>query len=249
MNFIALSAVFLLLISSSTNTHSDAIVKESILSQGKKRPYYLYVPGSIKSSSPVPLLITLHGSGRKGLSLVEKWKDFAAQQGIIVVGPDSLNSSGWFTPADGPDFLYDLIEALKSKYPINPRRVYLFGHSAGASFALHISLLEAQYFAATAIHAGALQKEAYMLIDHAKRKTPIFIQVGTKDEFFSLKDVRATSDELKKGGLPVEMLEIENHDHNYYGVSEKINQAAWEFLKKHELEGKPKYERYSFSKR
>ena len=48
-------------------------------------------------------------------------------------------------------------KTLKSKYPINPRRVYLFGHSAGASFALHMSLMESQYFAAAAIHAGALR--------------------------------------------------------------------------------------------
>ncbi len=49
------------------------------------------------------------------------------------------------------------LKSLKTKYPINPRRVYLFGHSAGAIFALHMSLMESQYFAAAAVHAGALR--------------------------------------------------------------------------------------------
>ena len=248
MYLIGLSALVLLLLSFPSFASSNKIVKDSILSQDKKRAFYLFVPDSINASSPAPLLVMLHGSGRNGMSLVEKWKDFATQRGIIVVGPDSLNSAGWFAPADGPDFLYDLIESLKSKYPINPRRVYLFGHSGGASFALYMSLYESQYFAATSVHAGAMQKETYALIDYAKRKIPIFIQVGTRDDFFPLKDVQATRDELKKRGLSVEMLEIANHDHNYYVISEKVNEAAWEFLKKYELAGEPKYERYRFSK-
>jgi poly(3-hydroxybutyrate) depolymerase len=70
----------------------------------------------------------------------------------------------------------------KAKYPINPRRVYLFGHSAGASFALHMSLMESQYFAAVAIHAGALRGTTWKLIDLAKRKIPISIQVGDSDD-------------------------------------------------------------------
>ena len=248
MNFIVISAFILSLLCLPSASSSDKIIKGSILSQGEKRTYHIFVPDSLNPSSSAPLLITLHGSGRNGLSLVEKWKDFATQQQIIVVGPDSLNSSGWFSPADGPDFLYDLIESLKSKYPINPRRVFLFGHSAGASFALHMSLLESQYFAATSVHAGTLNKDAYVMIDYAKRKIPIFIQAGTRDEFFPLKEVRATRDELKNRGFPVEMAEITNHDHNYYAISEKVNQKAWEFLNKHELEEEPKYERYRFSK-
>jgi poly(3-hydroxybutyrate) depolymerase len=102
----------------------------------------------------------LHGSNRTGNSLVEKWKDLAKKENFIIAGPDATDLSFWGTPQDGPEFLRDLVEELKSKHPINPRRVYLFGHSAGASFAIQMSLLESQYFAATAIHAGALANEA-----------------------------------------------------------------------------------------
>lgn len=224
----------------------DDITKELITSKGKTRAYYLYVPATVKAGSPAPLIVMLHGSGRVGMSLVEKWKDLAKKEGIIIAGPDSTDSRSWGSPQDGPDFLHDLVEALKTKYPINPRRVYLFGHSAGAIFSLEMSLLESQYFAATAVHAGALRPEDSDLIDLAKRKIPMFIQVGDSDQYFSLKAVRATRDALNAKGFSVELTEMPGHDHWYYDLAPKINRTAWDFLKKYELESDPIYRTFNF---
>lgn len=74
----------------SARASSDRIAKETLVSQGKKRAYYLFAPSSVKTSTSVPLILTLHGSGRNGLSLVEKWKDLASTEGIIIAGPDAL---------------------------------------------------------------------------------------------------------------------------------------------------------------
>ena len=242
-----LLAVILLLISLSSASAKDDITKELITSNGKTRPYYLYVPSTIKAESPAPLIIMLHGSNRTGVSLVEKWKDYAKKEGIIIAGPDSTNLQGWGSPQDGPDFLHQLVEELKSKYPINPRRVYLFGHSAGGSYALHMSLMESEYFAATAIHAGALVDADMGLIDLAKRKIPISIQVGDSDQFVPLKVARATRDALKGAGIPIDLIEIPNHDHWYYDKAAKFNQTAWEFLKKYELDAEPRYQKYRWN--
>ncbi len=240
----SLAAVLLLTVVASAAAKDD-ITKELITSNGKARAYYLYVPSTVKASAP--LIVTLHGSNRTGVTLVEKWKDYAKKENIILAGPDATNLRGWGSPQDGPDFLRDLVEELKAKYPINPRRVYLFGHSAGASFALHMSLMESQYFAAAAIHAGALGGNDLSLIDLAKRKIPISIQVGDSDEYFPLKIVRATSDALKQAGFTIDMIEIANHDHWYYDKAAKFNQTAWEFLKKYELDSDPKYQKYNWN--
>ena len=237
----------LLLLFSTSVAAKDDITKELITSNGKMRAYYLYVPSTIKPGSPAPLIVMLHGSGRVGMSLVEKWKDLAKKEGFIIAGPDASEVSGWRSPQDGPDYLHDLVEELKAKYPINPRRVYLFGHSAGATFALEMSLMEAQYFAATAIHAGALQPDDGDLLDVAKRKIPIFIQVGDSDQAFPLKVVRATRDLLKAKGFSAELTEIAGHDHWYYDMAPKINLKAWEFLKKYELESDPVYRKFQFN--
>jgi predicted esterase len=111
-----------------------------------------------------------------------------------------------------------------------------------------MSLYESQYFAATAVHAGALHPENYSVIDVAKRKIPIFIFVGTKDPFFPLNAVRPTRDELNKRGFAAELTELPNHDHWYYDLAPKINSSAWELLKKHELAEDQRYEQYDFKK-
>jgi len=241
------SILILLVFAASTVCAKDDITKELITSNDKTRAYYLYVPSTVKPESPAPLIVMLHGSGRVGMSLVEKWKDLAKKENFIIAGPDSSNSQGWGMPQDGPDFLRDLVEELKKKYPINPRRVYLFGHSAGAIFALEMSLMESEYFAATAIHAGALPPDDRDLIQTTKRKIPMFIQVGDSDQNFPLKEVRATRDLLNENGFAVELTEIPKHDHWYYDLAPKINLAAWDFLKKYELNQDPVYRKFNFN--
>jgi tetratricopeptide (TPR) repeat protein len=229
-----------------TSALAQKIGKETIVSEGKKRSYYIYVPKSLQPSSSVPLIVLLHGSNHIGLSLAEKWNTLAEKEGVIIVAPDSADPAVWSIPRDGPVFLHELVESLKTKYPINPKRVYLFGHSGGAVFALLMSLYESEYFAATAIHAGALNPDTYDLIDLAKRKTPIQIQVGTVDASLPLPDVRATRDLLDTHGFPVQLIEIPQHNHWYYDLAPKINQAAWDFLKTQELSREPRFEEYKF---
>ncbi len=223
---------------------TNKILRESIVSNKTKRTYYLLVPSSV--SGPAPLVVLLHGSGRNGLSLVEKWKDLAIKEGVIIVGPDAMGGGGWATPRDGPAFLHDLTEELKAKYPVNPRRIYLFGHSAGAVFALIMSMAESEYFAATAIHAGAFRaRDEFQTIDQASRRIPLAIWVGTVDRFFPLTSVRATRDALKAKGFAVDVTEMPGHDHWYYDLAPEINASAWEFLKRYELPNEPRYAEYA----
>ncbi len=227
---------------------ADRITKEALESQGKKRTYYLMVPDSAKSSASVPLIVLLHGSGRNGLSLMEKWKEIASREQIIIAGPDSRDSQGWQMPGDGPGFIHDLVEALRAKYPVNPRRIYLFGHSAGAVFALNLSMMESEYFAATAVHAGSWRTESELSVrDYAKRKTPLAIIVGDRDTFFPLPSIKATEAALKERGFAIEVKVMKGHDHWYYDLAPQINRDAWDFLRRHELSEDPRYEAYDHS--
>jgi poly(3-hydroxybutyrate) depolymerase len=193
------------------------------------------------ASQNAPALLLLHGSGHHGMSLIDPWKDLAAKDGIILVAPDSSDSSQWNQTADGPDFVHAVVEAAKSKYPIDPRRVYLFGHSAGAVYALYLSAIQSEYFAATAIHAGALLTNDLKIVAIATRKIPIAIWVGTNDPYFALILVPATRDAFDSRGLPVQLTEMPGHDHNYYAMAAKINPAIWEFLEANTLESDPLY--------
>lgn len=247
MRYFRLLVPLVLLLPALAPAASEKIPKQVFVSQGDKRAYYLFVPDNVKG--PAPLLITLHGSGRNGLSLVEEWRELAAREGVIVAGPDAKDSQSWKTPDDGPDLLRDLVEELKAKYPVNPRRVYLFGHSGGAVFALGMSMFESKYFAATAIHAGAWRDaREFTLADYAKRKIPLAILVGDRDQFFSVADVKATGERLKEKGFDVEVTVMKGHNHRYYDKAEKINVQLWDYLKKYELAEEPQYERYDFKR-
>ena len=227
---------------------ADKMTRETFGSGGQTRTYYLLVPEAARKAGSPPLIVLLHGSGRDGKSLVEKWEPLAKKEGVVIVGPDAVSRDGWRVPQDGPEFLYNLIEMLAVQLDIDRRRVYLFGHSAGAGHALVMALLESEYFAAVAIHAGALHESAVPLIERATRKIPIGIWIGTNDALFPLKVVRASRDALQAQGFAPQMNEINGHTHWYYDRAPEINKQAWAFLRQQALAGEPKYERYDFAR-
>jgi poly(3-hydroxybutyrate) depolymerase len=220
------------------------IEKVTITSKGRSRIYYLYVPQRPAGAAPMPLVVTLHGSGRNGRILIEHWQKLADTEGIVLAGPDATDTKMWQMPPDGPDFIKDVVDDVKTKAAIDPRRIYLFGHSAGAGFAMQLGLLESKYFAAIAIHAGALDPNDFRLTDYAERKIPLFIAVGDRDAFFPLSVVRATRDALVAAGIPVELWEIPRHTHDYYSESRSINDRAWKFLTKLALDKDPAWKEY-----
>jgi poly(3-hydroxybutyrate) depolymerase len=52
--------LFTLILVPSPATASDKIVKDSIISQNKKRSFYLFAPESLKSGTPAPLIVSKH---------------------------------------------------------------------------------------------------------------------------------------------------------------------------------------------
>jgi poly(3-hydroxybutyrate) depolymerase len=243
--------LFMLSLMLAPSARADSkIVKETFDSGGRKRAYHLFVPEKVTPAVPAPLIVALHGSGGDGRAMVQEWKELASRQGIIVAGPNSLSSAGWSLTEDGPALFGDLVEELKAKHPIDAKRVYIFGYSAGAVYALQLALMESEYFAAAAVFAGALDVASFSRIDRAKRKIPIALFVGTEDPFFPLVKVRATRNELSSRGFPVQLKEIANHDndqdHNYFPLAHGINRDAWKFLSSHRLSGEPRFEQYNF---
>lgn len=237
---LALSAFLLLLFSSAAT--AQKITKETVTSQGVERTYYRFVPDSA-NDKPAPLLILLHGSGRDGKILVEHWQSLAKREGIILAGPDAMVRDGWGRD-DGPLFIRHVVEAVQTDYAVDRRAMYVFGHSAGAIFGISMGVLESEYFAAIAVHAGALSPSVVPYIARAPRKIPIAVWVGTNDPGFPVRQVRDSLDLLKRQDFDVQLTEIPNHTHNYYGRSGEINQAAWTFLQSKRLEKDPQYQDY-----
>jgi poly(3-hydroxybutyrate) depolymerase len=212
---------------------SGTVRKEALEIAGTKHDYFVFAPNTA-ANTPVPLIVLLHGSGRDGRSLLDPWRKLAEREGVVLLAPNAIDPDAWQTVLDGPEALISIIENVKKQYTVDSSRVYLFGHSGGAVFALLMVMWEPSYFAAISIHAGAFppwsESEAEHTARAAKRKTPIQIQAGTEDPLFPPQAVRGTRDLLASAGFPVDLREIAHHDHNYYVMSGRINEQAWNFL-------------------
>jgi len=228
---------------------ADAKVEKLTLGSGAAaHSYYLFIPDK-PDADPMPLVLLLHGSGRNGKSLMDPWLPLAKSEGIILVAPDASNPQAWRIPEEGPDFFHDLLETVRRQHDrVDGRRMYIFGHSAGAIHGLDLGVLESEYFAAVAVHAGVVSPEVMPLIEQAPRKTPMAIWVGTNDAFFPLSVVRQTRDTLNAHGFDVRLTEINGHTHDYYGSASTINKEAWAFFQQRKLAADPRFQQYQLVK-
>ncbi|MEA3179092.1 MAG: polyhydroxybutyrate depolymerase [Gammaproteobacteria bacterium] len=236
------AAVAALLLTSNVFAEPTEVV---IHSGGRERYYYLYVPKSIDPSLPAPVVLLLHGSYTHPAAFLPYWMADADREGIILAAPKSTDTYGWRIRDDSPTLMRDVIDDVAAKHPVDRRRLYLFGSSSGAVHALTVGVLESQYFAAVAIHAGSWRdKSSFKALEFARRKIPVWIAVGTLDEFFSIRSVRDTEAALRSAGHPVEVVIIKGHHHSYDEVVSRVNADAWKFLAPVELTEAPVFQSY-----
>lgn len=102
--------------------------------------FWLYLPKRYEKSSkekPLPLIIYLHGSSRRGRDieevkanglapLMDEKEDFE----FVVASPQALSKYAW-QRCWQPDDLVVLLDHLLANYHIDPKRVYLTGLSMG----------------------------------------------------------------------------------------------------------------------
>jgi poly(3-hydroxybutyrate) depolymerase len=214
--------------------------------RGTTRTYYLAGPKDLASGEKRPLVLVFHGSGGDGATMVASWAKLAQKERFFVAGLKSLDRWNWTIPADGPDLVFKLTQTLVGKLPIDSSRIYLFGQSAGAVFALRLGLLESQYFAAVAVHAGSFRSTGdFATVRMARRKVPLLIISGDRDTIFSPASVKSTVAAMRAAGIPAESFIMDSHDHRYYALADSINARAWNFLNKYSLSATPRYEVYA----
>jgi poly(3-hydroxybutyrate) depolymerase len=220
----------------SASTQAAMVQSKTVASQTVVRPYHLYIPASVSRDTPVPLLIVLHGSGGSAQRMVERWTSLADEQGFVIAGPQSKDPLRWQLREDPAELFRDLIGDIASAQAVDTRRIYLFGHSGGAVYALSLSMMQAKFFAATAVHAGAWrERQEFKVAQLATRKIPVMLFIGNRDEYFSVDSVKQTAAQLRKAQHEVSLIIMPRHDHDYGEVAESVNAQAWAFLHTHVL--------------
>ena len=192
----------------------------------------------VRTDRALPTVVLLHGAGDVAENMIAAWKKLAAQEGILLLAPQLPRDPKFEDSA--PAVFRCVVEDARKIAAIDSSRVYLFGNSMGGYLAYDGAMFESKYFAAISVHAMRIADDYTWILNRAERKTPISIYIGDHDQFFKEEAVRQTRDLLRKAGFPVRYVELRNHDHNYYAVSDQVNQDAWNFFQENPLPAQSK---------
>lgn len=139
----------------------------SIISNGKKRSYLLYVPRSYSPQKPTPLVISLHGFKDYPARQMRKsgWNRLAEKEGFLVVYPwgggipAAWQLYNYKDPLQNPTqdilFISDLIDHLESRFNIDPSRIYANGLSNGGGMSVALACTLSERIAAVGSVVGA----------------------------------------------------------------------------------------------
>jgi predicted esterase len=194
--------------------------------------YVVYVPPGA-ATGLLPVLVLLHGAGDQAENFIRAWKSLAQKKQIVLIAPQ-LPRDPTLEPHI-PKILPCLVDDARKQASVDSHRIYLFGYSMGGYLAYDGALLDSDYFAAAAIHAMGIADEFTPIVQRATRKIPIAISIGDRDQMVSLAQVRRTRDLLQRSGFRVQYQEIFDHSHNYYEMSDTINNDVWRFLEAYRL--------------
>jgi poly(hydroxyalkanoate) depolymerase family esterase len=131
--------------------------------------YRLYLPSGAARRDRRALIVMLHGCGQDALGLAEgtRMNSLAEGGGCAVLYPQQstqanpLRCWNWFEPASlagqgEAALLAHLIDHIGGRHPIDARRIYVVGLSAGGSMACLLAVRHSRLFAACAIHSGVM---------------------------------------------------------------------------------------------
>ena len=190
LRFLTVFAISLALISPANATHTFTV--------GGDRPVTVNLPDSL--ANPAPLLILLHSASTSGVHQ-ENYMHLAPvakKNGLIYIAPDgTINPEGkrfwnasksccnkYKQEVDDVAYINSLIDEISAKTPVDPKRIYLIGHSNGAFMSFTFACKTNKVAAIVAI-AGAMDTES-----DCTPSTP-----------FSLLNIHGTADKtIKIGG-------------------------------------------------
>ncbi len=146
-------------------------------------PVQLMIPNGYSPSTPVPLVVSLHGYGGTGESYIDYWKkngQVDARKFIVAAPSGKKNSkdrSFWNATAaccdkdlsgvDDSQYLRALIEAIETEYTIDPQSIHVTGYSNGGFMAHRMACAHADKLASIVSVAGAgISKESSCNPDH-----------------------------------------------------------------------------------
>ncbi len=161
-----IAIIIFLFLNFSVCVTAQTIVSGSFVHNGLLRTYRLYIPAIYNSSTPVPLLLNLHGYSSNNIQqeLYGNFKPVADTANFIIVHPngtpDGSGNLNWnsfgASQVDDLGFLSDLIDTVAASYNIDINCIYSTGMSNGGFMSYELACLLSNRIAAVASVTGTM---------------------------------------------------------------------------------------------
>lgn len=182
-------------------------------------PCRVYAPRSaLARSSPMPLLVAFHGAGGDESMFFEGYgagaiKALADKHGFVVVCPQTERASA-------PGAFDKLVEEIAADYPIDPRRIYVLGHSMGAAATASLAASRGSRIAAACCIAGS----AWGSTPSTGRRAPVLTIAAELDPLFGIARARKAAESIKP---PDEFVEVKGYGHTLVVSSRLAEAVEW----------------------
>lgn len=176
------------------------------------QPYRVFVPTAYDAKKPTPLVIGLHGMGGNESSLFTGYEGTllreAERKGFLVAAPKGRATTSMYRGTAEKDVL-DVLAEVRRDYNVDPRRIYLMGHSMGGYGTWSVAMNHPDLFAALGPIAGGGNPSGMEKIKHI----PQFIVHGDNDPTVNVSQSRSMVEAGRKAGATIEYIEVKGGGH------------------------------------
>jgi phospholipase/carboxylesterase len=184
---------------------------------GSRGGFSLYVPEYYTPERAWPLVMALHGGSGNGRGFLWSWLRDARSLGAILVAPTATGST-WALMGEDADTanLNRILDAVRSRWNIDPARLLLTGMSDGGTFCYVTGLASTSPFTHLAPIAATFHPLMAEMADAERlRGLPVYLVHGRLDWMFPVQVARQTRDALSAAGANVTYREINDLSHCY----------------------------------
>jgi len=155
---------------------------------GKERPFGVYVPKTYRHDTPMPLVVSAHGSNQDGNTEIRAWAEYAEKYGFLVVCPTywvttpqhKAGALGFVISTD-EKMLVEILHRVFASLNVDRELVMHTGFSGGGLPTTMIAMRHPEVFTSLCYRSPNFLSPPQGVNPRAWQHRPIYIFWGSKD--------------------------------------------------------------------